>query len=112
VPRGWSWIPAFTDWSREKAIAYLTDRLSLDAATIAAEVDRYAAMPGQALGYQIGNLKMRGLRARAEQRLGKDFSHRAFHEAVMTAGAVTLPVLEDLIETWIEEARASHAATA
>ncbi len=100
------------DWSREKAIAYLTDRLSLDAVTIAAEVDRYAAMPGQALGYQIGNLKVRGLRVRAEQRLGKDFSHRAFHEAVMTAGAVTLPVLEDLIEAWIEGARASHAATA
>lgn len=90
------------DWSRDKAIGYMSERLSLDGATIAAEVDRYAAMPGQALGYQIGNLKMRDLRARAERRLGPRFSHRAFHEAVMTAGAVTLPVLDDLIEDWLE----------
>lgn len=58
-------------------------------------------MPGQALGYQLGNLKMRDLRQRAEARLGAAFNARGFHEAVMTAGAVTLPLLDELVEDWI-----------
>jgi uncharacterized protein (DUF885 family) len=61
-------------------------------------------LPAQALAYQIGGLKVRELRRRAEDRLGSRFSHRAFHEAVMTAGAVTLPVLEDLVDGWLAEA--------
>lgn len=96
------------DWSRDKAIEYMSERLSLSRDTIAAEVDRYAGMPGQALGYQIGNLKMRELRRRAESRLGSAFSHRRFHEAVMTAGAVTLPLLDDLLEDWIGRTSAAH----
>lgn len=88
-------------WTRDRAISYMSERLALDDATIAGEVDRYAALPAQALAYQIGNLQMRKLRKRAESVLGPRFTHRAFHEAVMTAGAVTLPVLEDLIEDWL-----------
>ncbi|SMF61154.1 Uncharacterized conserved protein, DUF885 familyt [Allosphingosinicella indica] len=95
------------DWSRETAIDYMDSRLALSRDTIAAEVDRYAAMPGQALGYQVGNLKMRALRARAEQELGDAFRHRDFHEAVMTAGAVTLPLLDDLVQDWIDQSRAA-----
>jgi uncharacterized protein (DUF885 family) len=92
------------DWPRQKAIDYLSARLTLSADAISAEVDRYAALPAQALAYQIGGLKVRELRRRAEDRLGSRFSHRAFHEAVMTAGAVTLPVLEDLVDGWLAEA--------
>jgi len=88
-------------WSREQSIDYMTGLLTLSRETIEGEVDRYAALPAQALGYQIGNLKLRELRARAEQRLGERFDRRGFHEAVMTAGAVTLPVLDDLVEHWI-----------
>ena len=88
-------------WNREQAIAFMGDHLTLSAETIAGEVDRYAGMPGQALGYQIGNLALRGLRRRAEQALGARFTHRAFHDAVTGAGAVTLPVLEGLVEEWI-----------
>jgi uncharacterized protein (DUF885 family) len=69
--------------------------------TLTAEVDRYIGMPGQALAYQLGNLKFRGLRARAQATLGEDFRIRDFHDALMAAGAVTLPVLELLIEDWI-----------
>jgi uncharacterized protein (DUF885 family) len=98
------------DWSRDQAIAYMSERLALDPATIAAEVDRYAALPGQALAYQIGNLKMRELRARAEATLGARFTHRDYHDAIMSAGAVTLPVLDDLITNWLARESAPRAA--
>jgi uncharacterized protein (DUF885 family) len=67
-------------------------------------------MPGQALAYQLGNLKFRDMRARAEAVLGDDFRIRDFHDALMAAGAVTLPVLETLIEDWIANAKAVAAA--
>jgi uncharacterized protein (DUF885 family) len=79
----------------------MAERLTLSPETIAGEVDRYAGMPGQALGCQIGNLALRGLRQRAEATLGARFTHRGFHDAVTGAGAVTLPVLEGLVEEWI-----------
>ena len=88
-------------WTREQAVDYMTQHLTLSPETIAGEVDRYAALPAQALGYQIGNLCLRGLRRKAEAQLGARFSQRSFHTAVMTAGAVTLPVLEDLVGDWL-----------
>ena len=88
-------------WSRERAIATMSGLLTLAPETIAGEVDRYAAMPGQALGYQVGNLCLRGLRDRAEAALGERFRHRDFHDAVTGAGAVTLPVLEGLVGEWL-----------
>jgi uncharacterized protein (DUF885 family) len=92
------------NWSRVAAIDYMAARLTLSHDTIAAEVDRYAALPGQALAYQIGGLKVRALRKRAEEKLGDSFSLRSFHEVVITAGAVTLPVLEDIVDHWIAHA--------
>lgn len=99
-------------WTREQALAYMAGQLTLTRDTLEGEVDRYAALPGQALGYQIGNLKLRELRRRAEQTLGPRFSHRSFHTAVMTAGAVTLPVLDELITDWLQQhaAEPDHAA--
>ena len=89
-------------WSRDEAVACMTEHLTLSRETIEAEVDRYAALPAQALGYQIGNLKLRDLRHRAQTALGPRFAHRRFHTAVMTAGAVTLPVLDDLVSDWLQ----------
>ncbi len=100
-------------WSRDKAINYMAKLLTLSRDTIEGEVDRYAALPAQALGYQIGNLKLRELRQRAERTLGTRFQHRRFHTAVMTAGAVTLPVLDDLVSDWLlreQTGEAAHAA--
>jgi uncharacterized protein (DUF885 family) len=98
-------------------VAYMAQHLTLSRETIEAEVDRYAALPAQALGYQIGNLKLRELRQRAEDSLGPRFNHRRFHAAVMSAGAVTLPVLDDLVNDWLQheqpspqQAVATHAA--
>lgn len=88
-------------WSREQAIDYMQERLSLSRTTIEAEVDRYIAMPAQALGYQVGNLKFRELRARAQTRLGERFDIRAYHDTLMAAGPVTLPVLEEVVDDWL-----------
>jgi uncharacterized protein (DUF885 family) len=92
-------------WTRQQAIDCMAARLTLSAETIAGEVDRYAALPAQALAYQIGNLKLRELRRRAEHRLGPRFDLRGFHTAVTTAGAVPLPVLDDLVEDWLQRQR-------
>jgi uncharacterized protein (DUF885 family) len=88
-------------WTRAQAVAYMAARLSLPPPAIEAEVDRYIAMPGQALGYLVGGLKFRDLRRRAERRLGARFDLRAFHGELLGAGAVTLPLLDEQIEGWI-----------
>jgi uncharacterized protein (DUF885 family) len=89
-------------WSRAQAIDYMLAHLSLSRVTIEGEVDRYIAMPAQALGYQIGNLKFRELRARAEQQLGGRFDIRVYHDQLMAAGPVTLPVLEEVVDDWLQ----------
>jgi len=88
-------------WSRDQAIAFFQANMAMPLETLTTEVDRYIGMPGQALAYQLGNIKFRELRARAESALGEAFNIRDFHDALMAAGAVTLPVLELLIDDWI-----------
>lgn len=97
-------------WSREQAIAYFQANMAMSLDTITAEVDRYIGLPGQALAYQIGNLKFREIRARAEAALGDRFRIRDFHDALMAAGSVTLPVLEALIEDWTARQLVEEAA--
>jgi len=77
--------------------------LTLQEVMIVSEVDRYIAMPGQALAYQIGNLKIQALREKAKETLGDNFSIRDFHSAITRAGAVTLPVLDDFVSDWVAE---------
>jgi uncharacterized protein (DUF885 family) len=72
---------------------------------ITTEVDRYISWPGQALAYKMGELKIRELRARAEQELGTRFDVRAFHDAVLANGSVPLDVLEQQIEEFIAARR-------
>jgi uncharacterized protein (DUF885 family) len=93
-------------WSRTQAIDFMVARLALSRQAIEAEVDRYIAMPAQALGYMIGGLKFRELRKRAQTRLGSRFDLRAYHDQLIGAGAVTLPVLEEVIDQWLDR----HAA--
>uniref|UniRef100_B0SVN2 DUF885 domain-containing protein n=1 Tax=Caulobacter sp. (strain K31) TaxID=366602 RepID=B0SVN2_CAUSK len=98
------------EWSRDQAISFFQDNMAMPLETITAEVDRYIGLPGQALAYQLGNLKFRELRARAQAALGEDFRIRDFHDALMAAGAVTLPVLEMLMDDWIADAKVAVAA--
>jgi uncharacterized protein (DUF885 family) len=90
-------------WSRQQAIDFMVENTGLSLNNITTEVDRYITWPGQALAYKIGELKIRELRARAEERLGPSFDVRLFHDEVLEAGAVPLSVLEARIDRWIEE---------
>jgi uncharacterized protein (DUF885 family) len=68
---------------------------------VQAEVDRYIAMPAQALGYKVGQLKLLELKAKAQQALGDRFDIRAFHDQLLDSGALPLDLLEQRIDTWI-----------
>ena len=94
-------------WSRDDARAYLLAHTALSEHEVATEIDRYISWPGQALSYKIGELKIRELRARAEQRLGNGFDLRAFHDAVLALGSVPLAVLEEQVDAWIARRLAS-----
>lgn len=88
-------------WTRQQAIDYLAANTALSLHECTTEIDRYIAWPGQALSYKIGELKIRELRARAEQALGDRFDVRRFHDAVLANGSVPLPVLEQHIDAFI-----------
>jgi uncharacterized protein (DUF885 family) len=88
-------------WSREQVIEYMLANSATSQTQAVAETERYIAIPGQALAYKIGQLKIRELRTRAEQALGEKFDIRAFHAEVLRDGSVPLDVLEGKIERWI-----------
>lgn len=88
-------------WTREKAIQYSLDNEAESEASIISEIERYMANPGQALSYKIGQLKIRELRARAEEKLGDKFDIRAFHNEILEPGCIPLALLEQKIDRWI-----------
>ena len=93
-------------WTREQAIRYMLDNSGVSETEATSEVERYIAIPGQALAYKIGQLKILELRARAEQALGPRFDLREFHAQVLMTGALPLTVLERKIDDWIASRRA------
>jgi uncharacterized protein (DUF885 family) len=93
-------------WTRDQAIKYMLDNSAMGRTDATAEVERYIAIPGQALAYKVGQLKILELRARAEQALGPRFDIRGFHEQVLNTGALPLTVLERKIDDWIATQRA------
>ena len=88
-------------WTRDRTIQYILDNSSRGRSNATAETERYIAIPGQALAYKIGQLKISELRARAEKALGARFDIREFHAQVLMTGALPLAVLEKKIEDWI-----------
>ena len=92
-------------WTREEAIDWMKSNSPIADTDAIAEVERYIAIPGQALAYKIGQLKIRELRNRAEEALGDAFDVREFHNELLTSGALPLMVLEDKIERWIGSER-------
>jgi uncharacterized protein (DUF885 family) len=93
-------------WTRDQAIDFMMNNSGMTRTEVVAEVDRYIAIPSQALGYKIGALKIQELRKRAEAKLGKRFDIKAFHEQVLNTGGLPLTMLEQKIDRWI----ASQAA--
>jgi uncharacterized protein (DUF885 family) len=88
-------------WDRQKAIDFLQQNTARQELDIVNEVDRYIAMPGQALAYKIGQLKISAIRSKAEKALGSKFDVRAFHDELLKDGALPLDLLEDKMNSWI-----------
>jgi uncharacterized protein (DUF885 family) len=97
-------------WTREQVLDYMDKMSSAAEARRVSEAERYIAIPGQALAYKIGQLKIRELRTRAEQELGPAFDVRKFHTAVLVDGALPLDVLEAKVDRWTAEQKTQSAA--
>jgi uncharacterized protein (DUF885 family) len=91
-------------WSRERALGYLEAHVPMPAEFLAAEVDRYVVMPGQALAYLTGKLEILRIRDDARRRLGPAFSLPAFHSAVLDHGSLPMPTLARSITGWLDAA--------
>jgi uncharacterized protein (DUF885 family) len=91
----------YKHWTRDQAIEFFKSNAAKTEADIVNEIDRYIAWPGQALAYKIGELKIKALRAEAEQKLGARFNIKEFHDTVLSTGAVPLEVLETTVRQWI-----------
>jgi uncharacterized protein (DUF885 family) len=94
-------------WSRDQAIAYMLANSNMGRTDATAEVERYIAIPGQALAYKLGSLTIQRLRAKAQGELGERFDIRAFHDQVLNTGALPLAVLEQKIDRWIAATKGS-----
>jgi len=94
-------------WTREQAISYFLKNALLSERDVTREVERYFNNPGQATSYMIGRLKILELRDRARQALGDRFDIKDFHAVVLENGAVPLDVLEELVDRYIAEQRAT-----
>jgi uncharacterized protein (DUF885 family) len=89
-------------WTREQAIEYGMNNLAENESVIVQEIERYMAIPGQALGYKIGQLKILELRHKCEKELGKKFDIKKFHAIVLESGVMPLALLETKVNNWIE----------
>ncbi len=90
-------------WSRDQAVNFMKTNTALSIHEINTEIDRYISWPGQALAYKIGELKIRSLRKKVEQKLGQNFDIREFHELILEKGTVTLTILERRINQYLEK---------
>lgn len=88
-------------WTRDQAIEYMLANSPMSRTDATAEVERYIAIPGQALAYKIGQMTLSRLKAKAKEELGDRFDPREFHAQVLDTGSLPMPVLERKIDDWI-----------
>jgi uncharacterized protein (DUF885 family) len=94
------------NWTREQVIKYMRDNSAVTEVDAVAEAERYMAIPGQALAYKVGQMKIRELRTRAEQALGDKFDVREFHDQILKDGSLPMSVLDAKIDRWIASKKA------
>ena len=94
-------------WTRDQAIKYMLDNSSLSETETTSEVERYIAIPSQALAYKIGALTIQGLRAKAERELGSRFDIKDFHAQLLMTGSLPMSILEKKIDNWIAAKKAA-----
>jgi uncharacterized protein (DUF885 family) len=92
-------------WSREEAIAYLTENTPNPDGDIRKAIERYIVFPGQATAYMIGKLKIKELRARSQQELDGKFTYGNFHDVILRSGPVPLTIMEERVDDWIAESK-------
>ncbi|MES2746767.1 MAG: DUF885 domain-containing protein [Bacteroidota bacterium] len=92
-------------WTREEAIKYSLENEAESEAGIIAEIERYMAIPGQALSYKVGQLKILALRKKAEKELGNKFDIKKFHQIVLESGVMPLALLEKKVDNWIKASK-------
>ncbi len=92
-------------WSRDRAITFMVEHTPMSRPEVEVEIDRYIAMPAQALAYKVGQREIFRLRAAAQAALGSSFDLKGFHDTVLGSGSVGLLVLRDVVEDWIAARR-------
>ncbi len=93
----------YKKWSREQAIKYMAETTGTVESDVIAEIERYMAWPGQALGYKMGMINILRLREEAKKQLGDTFDIKAFHDLVLLKGAMPMTVLNDNVAQWIKQ---------
>lgn len=93
-------------WSEDRAVKYFLDNTPIPEGAVRSEVQRYFANPGQAAAYKIGMINFQEARANAEKKLGDKFDIKQFHDVVLGAGALPMPMMHDRVERWVEESLA------
>jgi uncharacterized protein (DUF885 family) len=94
-------------WTRDQSIRYLADNAGIHESAAVAETDRYILNPGQALGYKIGELRIKAMREKASRELGARFDLRRFHNALLDDGPLPFTLLEARIDEWIAREKAA-----
>ena len=87
-------------WTREQAIKYMMDNEPISEQEATAEIERYMAIPGQAVAYKVGQMKLQALRRKYEKELGSAFNIAAFHDEILKDGAMPLDILEEKMDAW------------
>src|ERR1035438_3215088 len=93
----------YKHWTRQQVVDFFHDHSTIDEVSVQSETDRYAAWPAQALGYKIGQLEILKLRQYSKDELGSKFDIRAFHDEVLSGGALPMDVLSTRIHQWVAE---------
>jgi len=99
----------YKHWTRQQMVDFFHQYTSEDEPDVQAETDRYIAMPGQALGYKLGQLEILKLRQQAQDQLGPKYDVRAFHDEILNGGALPLDVLEQRVTTWLAAQKTAAA---
>lgn len=99
----------YKHWTRQQMVDFFHQYTSEDEPDVQAETDRYIAMPGQALGYMLGQLEILKLRQQAQDQLGAKYDVRAFHDEILNGGALPLDVLDQRVAVWIAAQKAASA---
>jgi uncharacterized protein (DUF885 family) len=96
----------YKHWTRQQVVDFFHDHSAIDEAEVQSETDRYMAWPAQALGYKIGQLEILKLRQYSKEQLGDKFDLRAFHDQVLSGGALPMDVLSTRVHEWVGQQKA------